>query len=268
MDSPFRARRLPQDRESGPHWEESEGLRWRVAFARAAETKANGEVGQDCVVIAPAAEGFSFCVTDGVSQSFFGDLAAAALADGLVQWLSDLEPGAGESSLRASLESRLRQLCAEVSEEVRAQPLPAELPEMLRQVLEQKRAIGSESMYACGRIWRPCFDYPEGALVLSWLGDVRCRTWWGGHEWKLEGFRTEDRWSSGRGILGSPGLLLSNLNSPQGRLSRLAVYSDGLEILDGLSQLPDNQSLSQAIADLARNPKSDDVSLVEVELTE
>ncbi|MBX3166670.1 MAG: hypothetical protein KF760_04630 [Candidatus Eremiobacteraeota bacterium] len=268
MDSPFRARRLPQDRETAPVWEESAGLRWRYAFARAAETRANNEMGQDCVVLAPAPEGFSFCVTDGVSQSFFGDIAAAALADGLVQWLSELEPGAEVEVVRASLETRLRELCAEVSEDVRDQPLPAELPEMLRQVLEQKRLIGSESMYACGRIWRPAPGHPHGQLVLSWLGDVRCRSWWAGQEWKLEGFRTEDRWSSGRGILGSPGLFVSSLDSPQGRLSRLAVYSDGLEILDGLAQLPDNQSLGRAIADLARNPKSDDVSLVEVELTD
>lgn len=268
MHSPFSARRLPQDRESAPTWEQSEGLRWRCAFARAAETKANGDVGQDCVVVAPTAQGFSFCVTDGVSQSFFGDLAAAALADGLVHWLNELNPGADLEFLRASLETRLRELCAEVSEDVRNQPLPAELPEMLRQVLEQKRAIGSESMYACGRIWRPGPTHPDGHLVLSWLGDVRCRAWWSGQEEKLDGFRTEDRWSSGRGVLGRPGLLASSLSGPRGRLSRVAVYSDGLEILDNLSQLPDNEGLTRAIADLARNPKSDDVSLVEVELTD
>lgn len=268
MDSPFSARRLPQDRESAPAWEQAEGLRWRCAFARAAETRASGDVGQDCVVVAPAAQGFSFCVTDGVSQSFFGDIAAAALADGLVHWLNTLEPGVSLESVRASLETCLRELCLEVSEDVRNQPLPAELPEMLRQVLEQKRSIGSESMYACGRIWRPNTSHPHGHMVLSWLGDVRCRTWWTGQECKLEGFRTEDRWSSGRGILGSPGLFVSSLSGPRGRLDRVAVYSDGLEILDNLCQLPDNEALSRAIADLARNPKSDDVSLVEVELTD
>lgn len=266
MDSPFSTHRLPQDRETNPTWEESQGLRWRYAFGRAAETRAANDVGQDCVVLAKGQDGLSFCVTDGVSQSFFGDLAAAALADDLVDWLDGLSPGLGVEQMRQSLASRLEQLCAEVTSEVRAQPLPAELPAMLRQVLEQKRSLGSESMYACGRIWLPGDHLPDGYVVVSWLGDVRCRVWQSHHELRLEGFRTENRWSSSRGVLGTPGLFASPLLSGGGRIQRLAVYSDGLEVLDGAQDFPDNENLARTIAELSHNPKSDDVSLVEVHL--
>ncbi|MFN8611520.1 MAG: protein phosphatase 2C domain-containing protein [Vulcanimicrobiota bacterium] len=260
MDSPFSAFRLPQDRETSPTWVQSQGLRWRYAFARAAETRAANDVGQDCVVLSKGQDGLSFCVTDGVSQSFFGDLAAAALADDLVDWLAGLNPEGAPQDLHQSLTERLNKLCLEVTQEVQAQPLPAELPGMLRQVLEQKRSLGSESMYACGRIWLPQRQLPEGYLIMSWLGDVRCRIWRGGQEVSLEGFRTENRWSSARGILGSPGVFLSPLTGIQ----RLAVYSDGLEVLDGSQCFPDNENLARTIAELSRNPKSDDVSLVEV----
>ncbi len=264
MDSPFSTHRLPQDRETHPTWEESQGLRWRYAFGRAAETRASNDVGQDCVVLARGQNCLSFCVTDGVSQSFFGDLAAAALADDLVDWLDGLSPGLPVEQMRPSLHARLEQLRAEVTRDVQAQPLPADLPGMLRQVLEQKRSLGSESMYACGRIWLPGEQVSDGYLVLSWLGDVRCRVWQSHQELRLEGFRTENRWSSSRGMLGTPGLFVTPLLSGVGRIQRLAIYSDGLEVLDGSQDFPDNDSLALIIAELSRNPKSDDVSLVEV----
>lgn len=259
MDSPYQSFRVPQDRESPTPatWEHRERFSWRYAYARAAETQSMGEVGQDCIVMDPGTTKLVFALADGVSQSFFGDLAATALGDGLVKWLNKLPSGLDRAGVQSSLESYLERLRQEVTEEVEIFPLPKSMPAMLAEVLEQKRQLGSESMFVAGKA-----DLGEGRLLLTWLGDMRCRIWNGEQELAVGGlFRTEDRWSSRRGpVAGPPQIFLAEL----GDLSRVVVYSDGLAALDSLPQPPSDDELHKAIEDSRKSPTSDDISFLDV----
>jgi hypothetical protein len=265
MQSPFGALCVPQDRETPPRWQQGAGFRWRYAYARAAETQAMNEVGQDCIVVEPRQDGLIFALTDGVSQSFYGDLAAAALSRALVKWLATTSLPLDPPSVSASLAGLLQRLRADVSEEVQNFPLPKELPAMLQEVLEKKRSMGSESMYVCGRLWCPSAQHPQGHLLLSWLGDMRCRLWRGAFEEPVPGeFRTEHRWSSVRGVVSAvPQFVSSDLRD---RVTRVMVYSDGLASLDPLAEPPDDQALLSAIEEAGRSPTSDDISFLDVVL--
>lgn len=259
MDSPFGALRLPQDREHPPQWVRKARLHWRYAYARAAETQAQKEVGQDVIVLDGDDERLNFCLADGVSQSFFGDLAASALGDGLVRWVGRLGENTSAEMVATGLSQLLEELRLQVTEEVQIFPLPTNLPPMLVDVLNQKRAHGSESMFVCGFVWPA-----QNKLLLCWLGDMRCRLWRQGSEEKLPGlFRTEDRWSSRRGpVAGPPQIHLCSLHG----LSRLMIYSDGLAALDSLSEAPSDEGLQQAIDAAGRSPTSDDISFLDIVL--
>jgi len=257
MDSPFGALRLAQDREHSPQWVRHPRMQWRYAYARAAETRAQGEVGQDVIVLDGRPERLNFALADGVSQSFYGDLAASALGDGLVGWLGQLAPGQTSEQVSLGLAGLLEKLRVEVTEDVDVFPLPKDLPPMLLEVLNQKRQLGSESMFVCGSIW-----LDPGKLLLCWLGDIRCRLWRDGREEKLEGlFRTQDRWSSRRGpVAGPPQLHFAPLQG----LSRLMIYSDGLASLDALPDPPTDEALQAAIDAAGRSPTSDDISFLDI----
>jgi len=259
VDNPFGLVRLAQDREYPPRWETRAGLRWRYAYARAAETRAQGEVGQDVLAFECKGQRLNFCLADGVSQSFFGDLAASALGDSLVRWLGALPSDLGCEEVRQQLDQRLSDLRQAVTEEVEIFPLPRHLPPMLLQVLEQKRQHGSESMFVCGFLEA----HPVGRIMLAWLGDMRCRVWTGQQERPLGPgrFRTEDRWSSRRGpVAGPPQLWWGNL----AEVDRLMVYSDGLAVLDDWERSPNDDELSGLIEAAGRSPTSDDISFLEV----
>ena len=263
MNSPFAIRRLPQDREQPPLWSQGEGIRWRVAYARAAESQKHNEVGQDVVALGPAPRRLSFALADGVSQSFFGDLAATALGERLARWCLKRKPAEAIDDLHLQLELELENLRSEVAEDVRLFPLPSGLPPMLREVLEQKRLLGSESMFVAGSFWAPGQELPEGRLLLCWLGDMRCRWWSSGGEQPVPGrFHTADRWSSQRGCLGVPQLYLG----PAPRT--LLVYSDGLACLDALAQPPESDQLEGAMASSLSSPTSDDISYLEISASE
>lgn len=262
LDRPFRALRVPQDRETPPRVQEAERFRWVYAYARASETREADEVGQDCLVVDPSDAGLAFALCDGVSQSFFGDLAASALADALVEWMARAVPvGAEREEVAASLGVMLRRLCGPVSEEVAAFPVPGGLAPMVAEVLEEKRLLGSESTFVCGRLHLPGPACPDGQLFLAWLGDCRCRLWRGGREVEPLGpFRTEERWSSVRGAVGSaPHVHLGPLD-----VERLVCYSDGLAALDRHPTPPGPEGIQRLLEEAGRSPTSDDVSYLDV----
>jgi hypothetical protein len=140
---------------------------------------------------------------------------------------------------------------------------------LLRDVLELRRAEGSETMLVGARVDLPGVAFAWGRVILAWLGDSRLRCWGLSDErtWELgETFRTDQRWSSRRGpVGGEPHLALFPLTNGQSFLmSRLAAYSDGLATLDRLAILPSSSSLQGIVDETAVSPTSDDVSVVEV----
>jgi len=261
--------RVPQDQETPVQVVRGRVFAYRFAYARAAETRVAGDVGQDYLAVREGERTFVFALCDGVSQSFYGDLAARYLGDALVAWLSDsLPPTMEPETIRAALTTYLHDLTGPATEQVRHHPLPSDIPQMLRDVLEEKRALGSESTFVCGRIDLPGGDFPAGRIVLAWMGDSRLRLWGSGDESPADlggVFETAQRWSSRRGpVGGDPHVFVAPLVQAGRRFNRLMAYSDGLAALDARDKAPSNRALQDLITRAGETATSDDISFLEV----
>jgi hypothetical protein len=204
----------------------------------------------------------AFALCDGVSQSFMGDLAARLLGEGLIAWLWDRDERVSDpSSFHAALDQHLRGLVERASDQVRAFQLPAELPPMVVEVLEQKRLLGSESTFAAGLL-----NFSTGQVLLAWMGDSRLRVW-GRHDTRTidlgDTFHTRERWSSRQGLVGQSHLVVLPLLD----MLRLDVYSDGLAALDDYKDIVDDQALDALIRTIGETPASDDISFLEIRLS-
>ena len=137
-------------------------------------------------------------------------------------------------------------------------------------MLEEKRELGSEATFVCGRIDLPGAGLPQGRLLLAWMGDSRLRFWGPAGERSAElgdTFHTDQRWSTRRGpVNGRPHLFLAPLASSQRLLEvvRMLAYSDGLTSLDEHGDAPTNVALQEMITMAAESATSDDISLLEI----
>ncbi|MDQ2809536.1 MAG: hypothetical protein M3Z04_21890 [Chloroflexota bacterium] len=269
MPAPTVRLTLPTDRETPPTVQVAGGVRYRVAYARAAETQAAADHGQDYAAIQVAGSCCAFVLCDGVSQSFFGDLAATYLGDALIAWLTDILPDTMDDAvILHTLTDRLQALTGAASVGVAVRSIPDHLPALLHTVLEEKRANGSESTFVCGRLDRPSPAWPAGRLVLAWLGDSRLRFWGDAGERTAElgaTFLSPERWSSAQGTLGTPHLFVGPLVTPTHCLvTHLLAYSDGLSLLDSHDTPPPDAALQELIQHTGTLPGSDDVSLLDI----
>lgn len=262
---------LPQDRETPVSVVIGEKMTYRYAFARSNDCQLAEDNGQDYLSLHHKNNVILFTLCDGVSQSFFGEIAAKYLGDTLVKWFSSYLPAGTDADLiRETLEQTLRDAIPEASELVEAHQLETDLPEMLRAVLEDKRRIGSESTFIGGRIDLPGTDYPEGRVVFAWLGDSRLRIWNEDEEMTstLPGeFQTMQRWSSRRGLVGSSvHVHVAGITGAQG-IKRVLLYSDGLSSLDNITTLLSNEQMQVCINHEGDLPASDDIAVLEILLT-
>lgn len=262
--------RIDQNRETPVQIVRGQSLAYRYAYARSADTRKANDVGQDYLAFGQDNATFIFALCDGVSQSFYGDLAARLLGDAVLAWLNDgLPPGLDREAIRAALAARLHALTASATEQVQRRPLPEDIPPMLRDVLEQKRGMGSESTFICGRIDLPGPQFPQGRVVLAWMGDSRLRLWGPGGERSADlggEFKTEQRWSSRRGLVGNGPHVFAEPLEQNGRrtLLGLMAYSDGLGALDRYTRPPSNFALQDLIDRAGEAAVSDDISFLEI----
>lgn len=252
---------LPQERESLVEVRQGPRLGCRYAYARSADTQSGGDRGQDYLTLLADETHFAFVLCDGVSQSFVGDLAARFLGDALLDWLwTKLNLNQDKSAIVVDLQAYLMQLTARATEQVKTYTLSPDIVPMVKGVLEQKRALGSESTFVAGSV-----DTATGQLFLAWMGDSRLRLWGEGGEWvdRLDPntFQTRERWSSRDGPVGELHVARIAL---KGLLSVVA-YSDGLAVLeDRAVPALGEAEVDEVIAATRQNPKSDDVSFVEI----
>jgi hypothetical protein len=245
---------IDQDRESACEWMEHARYRFRYAFARAPETRIAGDSSQDYLELAWDETGLAFALCDGVSESFFGGFAARLLGRSLINWL--LNPShalTDPQQVSMRLAAVLASLVDEAKSLVQDVRLPDDMSPLIGMVLEQKRAIGSESMFTAGRL-----DLARERVTLAWLGDPRVRIWCADIEQSLSPGSERERWSSSRGPLGQPHVF----TAPLGTHSRIVTYSDGCAVLDTRTTWDDFES----IADAASHASSDDASLLEIRL--
>lgn len=235
------------------------GLSYRIAYERSADSQTSGEPGQDYLIIREAPERFVFALCDGVSQSFIGDLAARIVGEALVEWLwQERDAYADPEAVRRDLEGMLIEVSADATRQVRDAALPEQIAPMVRQVLEQKRANGSESTFAAGLV-----DMATGWLVLAWMGDSRIRVWGAAREQvSAEAFQTSERWSTRHGPIGTVHTAVVALD----QVASLAIYSDGLALLDTYADVPGmpDHELDMLIATARAAPTSDDIAFLEI----
>ncbi len=262
--------RIDQTQETSVTARQRARFGYRYAYARSADSRAGGDPGQDYLVLREDGVRLAFALCDGVGQSFYGDLAARYLVDALVAWLTNEVPVTMEETvLKAALAAYLQALTGPATEMVAAHVLPVGIPSMLRDVLEQKRRLGSESMFVCGRLDLPCAEYPEGRLILAWMGDSRLRIWGPQGErtpkW-VRGGNSAERWSTRRGLVnGEPHVIVLPVSfRGRPRVQSVMAYSDGLALLDRYSSPPSDAELSDLIDRAGKLPTSDDISFVEV----
>lgn len=257
-----------QDRDISIQSLSSGPFQLRFLYARSADSREADQPGQDYLAFRGDGHRLAFVLCDGVSQSFYGDLAARFLGDALVEWLTGRRPDhPGEpGQVRQGLSDYLYSLTGAANAQVQELTLPEDLPPMIREVLEQKRALGSETTFVCGYLQGPTADIPLGQLVLAWMGDSRLRLW------GTEGERTPEleaswdevqRWSSREGPKGgAPGVFVGTLAG----VSCVQAYSDGLLSREGeLSPQLEDAALDRLVAALGEEPTSDDISFLQID---
>jgi hypothetical protein len=210
--------RLPQSSDTPASTVTSERLTYTWAYRRAPDS----QIGEDYLEVREDGRRLAFALCDGVSQSFFGDLAARMVGSAVVEWLWSASFDA------MALEDRLRDLCEPATEAVQDVQLPRELSPFVRDVLERKRAHGSESMFVAGAI-------DTNSVVLVWAGDSRALVRRRNGEALRIPLDARNRWSSTRGMVGE--LRIERL--PAADVRRLVAYTDGLTAFDECDPPPD-----------------------------
>jgi len=261
---------LPQAHETALPPFSGEPFCCRYFYLRSHDTRACDDPGQDYLTFAHDDERFAFCLCDGVSQSFYGDLAARLLGDRLLEWLWGM-PGAegGGESLAADLTALLDDLRGPATAEVLKHPLPEGIPPMLKDVLEEKRSLGSETMFISGLVDLPSTEMPDGRVFFAWMGDSRVRAWLHERETGVElfyGFEMKQRWSTARGLVNGPVRTFNGALREGGGLlfDRFTAYSDGFSLFDESEGHLSEAQIVELMSTASTLPTNDDISYLEV----
>jgi hypothetical protein len=234
-------------------------------YNRSRDSRQHDAPGQDFVAYTYDAERITFAVCDGVSQSFYGDLAARFLGEHLVAWLRDLDLGSAPNlpakTFAALVNAQLCDWVAEASAQVAAKAVSDQVPPMLADALARKREVGSESMFVAGLI-----DLVGGRLMACWMGDVRLWLWDAQNQpIDLPGavWETRERWSSRVGPKnGSPRVLIL----PLAGVARMTAHSDGVGTRTDDLSIVTPERLDSLARELDAAPASDDVAILDIAL--
>lgn len=235
----------------------------RFAYARAGETALYKENNQDFLAFRIDENALSFVMCDGVSLSYRGDFAAYFLGTYLLDWISTTDHSErNETSFHEHLHS-LRECAAEQMSRL---TIPSDLPFLLRDVLEDKKRSGSETMFICGRVDVSNGTHPFHRIWLAWHGDVRLRLWQYGQESgeSLGGTNsTRQRWSTARGLIG--GRACTWQQQVEGHIpTRLLVYTDGFSDLDDRQDPPNDELLRRKLGHTNDEWLGDDASFLDI----
>lgn len=268
---------LPQTVETPTTTILHSNYRVRYTFARSSESQRLEVAGQDYLTLRHSDERVAFVLCDGVGQSYHGNLAAAFVGEHLLNWLwvEMVEIKTDERILRNALATYLNELTPEASTFIGAHTASekstptSNADEIVREAREQLRAIGSETTFSGAYIEFPGDRFPDGLLVLTWLGDSPIRIW--GANGERTGdiasyFQSGDHWSSRDGLkTEAPYLLKTSLPN----VRRVMAYSDGfLPLQSKLHKQLEPHQLDRFVYQLQSAGYSDDLSLIDVQLGE
>lgn len=231
----------------------------RYAAVLSPEAKASGARCEDYLTFAAGGGAVQFAVCDGVGMSYRGDAAARLLGDSLLAWLeaADITKEADPARLADGLTEYLNRLTKEASLRVMRSRIPSDAPEMLKEVLQEKKRQGSEAMFVCGR-WEA-----NGLAAVFGMGDIRLRGWSDAGELpRLLPLAARQRWSALHGLAGGA---LQWWVGDATKLDELVVYTDGLASLDA-EALPLHEASIQEHLHAARSRSGgDDAALLILE---
>ena len=235
---------------------------FRLGLDRSRDTQKSNQSGQDCISVQWTATRLSATLCDGVSQSFFGELAAAELSNKLSQFLLALPNENDPNFIHDTIRAFLNNLSSTFSRTVEEHSLEDVEPAFLRAVLEKKRYLGSEAVFTSVLL-----DKTTSLMLLVWAGDCRLRLWLRGEEvtrelLSTETFLTQERWSSSRGVIGNLHLALFPFSS----FDTIVSYSDGLALLDEKTNIfqESNVALEHYVSQTKSLASSDDVSFLQI----
>jgi hypothetical protein len=146
---------------------------------------------------------------------------------------------------------------------VEDKPVNPKLASMVRDALDRKRENGSETMFVAGVL-----DIAQHKLAVCWMGDMRVWLWdAAGHSVDLPGaeWLTRERWSTRVGPKnGDPRTAIVPLDN----IARITIHSDGVG-----SRAPELASISldslnRLVRDLEQSPASDDVSILDIMISD
>ncbi|WP_211745826.1 PP2C family serine/threonine-protein phosphatase [Paenibacillus sp. Marseille-Q4541] len=211
----------------------------RYGYGLSSESASYGDRGQDFAAIHIEGDVCTFVLCDGVSMSYHGDFAAKYLGEALFAWMNETKDWSS-SLLYQFLMSLTIPASRELSNYEGSQN--ANMPILLREVLETKKKQGSQSMYICGKI--KLAGKKRSTLQLAWQGDSRIRLFRNGTEIDLSFEKTRataERWSTAEGpVGGSPHVCEQTFSSGEDLVLRL--YTDGMGELDPIGiHLPDEE---------------------------
>lgn len=243
------------------------GVALTYLYDRSRDSKKTNTPGQDFIAYCHAGDRLAFAVCDGVSQSFYGELAARFLGERLVDWLlaRDMATLGEEGRFDEMLTLALNEWTDEASALVRVKPINPALPPIVRNALERKRENGSETMFVAGLI-----DFAGQILTACWMGDMRLWLWGqdgGAITFPEAAWETRERWSTRLGPkrgsgAGTPRTLQRTLEE----VIRVTVHSDGIGNRAGELATISLAQINRIAAELSAAPASDDLSILDIRL--
>ena len=241
----------------------------RYAYARSKECQEAGENGQDYLVwrVEPFRAVFALC--DGVGQSFLGGIASQVVGEALIEWLWKIPPRNEpdisnpkkiEKALRDFLDSK-RAKATQLVDEVE---IDSVYGEFVRDALEsRKNRRGTQSNFVCGIIDIPSEEFPEGRVLLFWLGDAKLQIWRQNtnETSKLRAtWEKQEAWSSQVGVSGEIHFFGGTVND----VDCVIAHSDGVDpIRQSLSPKIIAEDLGKGLSQLG----GDDVSFLEISMS-
>lgn len=245
-------------------------FKMRYAYARAKVSRENGERGQDYLVWRAESYRAAFALCDGVGQSYFGGIGSQVVGEALLEWLWKLPLASEQNNVEALLDKLRHHLDSKKDEATHIiddKKLIHVEGEIHREVLEKRRKErGTQSNFVCGLIDIPSDIYPEGRILLFWLGDAKLQIWQGdnNHSERLNAtWSKKEGWSSKLGTSNKIHQFSCTLNE----VDSIIAFSDGVDpIAKHIHPMPflESEKLAKGLAQ--ERLGDDDVSFFEIQL--
>jgi hypothetical protein len=252
---------IPQDRETEASVELIPGgggktIALNYVYARSRDTRKANALGQDFIAYRWDDKRIAFAICDGVSQSFYGEIAARFLG---VRLVKALWAGQGKH-----LSDHLQRWVEDGNREVQNKVIGAHLPEMQRVALERKREQGSESMFIAGLVEFGGKGKHKGQFSIYYMGDMRVWLWdANAQEIPIPGakFETRERWSSKIGLKNGD---LNTITMPLDKVARITAHSDGVGSFGPKLNAIAQDFLNTVVEEQNAAPASDDISVFDI----